>query len=106
MRMTNSQKVRTLFGAFACRSDIKRTLVRRYWSQHKIFNLDFAGIRAVFSTEDFYSNYWFFGPQNEIPVYEPAVTRLLISRLQSSRGFADLGANLGYFSVIAAILLK
>lgn len=106
MRMTGAQKIRALFGAFSARSDIKRLLIRRYWEQHKTFALNLAEVRAVFCTEDFYSNYWFWGPQNEDRIYEPAVTRLLINRIRGSRGFVDIGANLGYFTVIAAMLLK
>ena len=106
MRMTTAQKMRTMFGAFSARSDIKRLLIRRYWERQKTFVLDFAGVQAIFSTADFYSNYWFYGPQIEDMVYEPGTTQVLLSRLRSCRGFADIGANLGYFSVIAAVALK
>jgi FkbM family methyltransferase len=106
MQMTITQKMRAVLGALSSRSDIKRLLIRQYWNRQKTFVLDFAGVHAVFSTEDFYSNYWFYGPQTQINVYEPAVTRLLISRLSGARCFSDLGANLGYYSVIAALVLK
>jgi len=106
MRMTVGQKIRTVFGVFSARSDIKRLLVRRYWERHKFFILDFAEVHAVYSTGDFYSNYWFWGPQNEERVYEPAITQLLVDRLNGSRGFVDVGANLGYFTVIASVILK
>jgi FkbM family methyltransferase len=106
MRMTGVQKMKTALGVFSAGPDIRRLLIRRYWDQYKTFELHFAGVHAVFSTADFYSNYWFYGPQNETQVYEPATTRLLLSRLRGCRGFADLGANLGYFAVIAAVVLK
>jgi FkbM family methyltransferase len=104
--MTSGQKVKAIFGAFSARSAIKRLLVRHYWEQCKSFTLEVDDVRAIFSTEDFYSNYWFWGPQNEYRVYEPAVTRLLIDRVRGSRGFVDIGANLGYFTTIAAVLLR
>jgi len=106
MRMTSAQKIEAAFGAFSALSDIKRLLIRRYWDRRKIFILDFAGVHAQFSTADFYSNHWFYGPQNEKFVYEPAVTRLLIERLPGSRAFADVGANLGYFTVIGSVILN
>jgi len=105
MRMTNTQKLEATLGVFPALAEIKRLLIRRYWDRRKTFALDFAGVHAVFSTTDYYSNHWFYGPQNEKFVYEPTVTRLLVERLRGSRSFADLGANLGYFTVIAAVVL-
>jgi FkbM family methyltransferase len=104
--MTLLQKAATVLGAVAARSDIKRLLVRRYWERRDTFTVNFEGIQAVFSTKDFYSNYWFYGPQIADGVYEAAVTRLLIQRIRGARGFIDVGANLGYFTVVAAVALK
>jgi FkbM family methyltransferase len=106
MRMTRPQKVKTILGGFSARFDIKRLLVRRYWERHKTFMFDFEGIHAIFSTEDFYSNHWFYGPQSEGAIYEPGTTQVLLRCFQGCRGFADVGANLGYFSVIAGLVLK
>jgi hypothetical protein len=40
--MNLAQKMVTVFGAFAARSEIKRLLARRYWEAHKTFVVDFA----------------------------------------------------------------
>src|SRR5262245_56129330 len=101
MKLRFHQKVLVLSKSWAARAEIKRVLVRRYWKQREQFNLDFCGVRAKFSTKDFYSNYWFYGPQTSAAVYEPAITSLLASRVRRARAFADVGANLGYFTVVA-----
>ena len=103
MKLTIGQKVAALAGAWSSREDIKRLLIRRYWAKRAHFDLRFAGIEVRFSTEDFYSNFWFYGPQTVDAVYEPAVTALLIDRIRSARSFADVGANLGYFSMVAGV---
>jgi FkbM family methyltransferase len=101
MYMTSWEKFRAIVGGASRLSEIKTLLARRFWEQYPRFVLDFAGVQAVFSTEDFYSNYWFYGPQNEFRVYEPAVTRLLVKLARGCRCFADIGANLGYFTTVA-----
>jgi FkbM family methyltransferase len=104
--MTTAQKVKTILGAFSVRSDIKRLLIRKYWERRKTFTVNFSNVRAIFSTADFYSNHWFYGPQVDEGAYEPVTTRVLLSCLRNCTGFADVGANLGYFTVIAALVLK
>ena len=84
-------------------TEIKNLLVRKYWSRRKQLTVDISGTSATFSTADYYSNCWFFGSQNLEAVYEPAISRLLIENIGKARAFADLGANLGYFTVLAAI---
>ncbi len=103
MKLRFGQKLAALAGIWLARKKIKKLLIQNYWSRHAVFPLEFAGIKATFSTEDFYSNYWFYGPQMSGMVYEPAVTSLLVERLPNARAFADVGANLGYFTVVAGV---
>jgi FkbM family methyltransferase len=103
MRLTPQQKLAALAGGLNYRSDIRRMLVRRYWQRQDEWAMDFHGIRARFSTADFYSNYWFYGPKNLKEAHEPGVTRLLIERARRSSLFFDIGSNIGYFSVMARL---
>jgi hypothetical protein len=106
VQMTFSQKLQAVMRAPEAATEIKNLLIRKYWSRRKQLTVDISGISATFSTADYYSNYWFFGPQNLEPVYEPAISRLLIENIGKARAFADLGANLGYFTVLAAVAAR
>jgi FkbM family methyltransferase len=63
------------------------------------------GRELVFCTEDAYTKAWFFPDYDDGRLHEPQVTRLLITLLAESRLFVDVGANIGYFSCIAAKFL-
>lgn len=80
-------------------------LFERSNRQHTVFSTNVAGVDLAFSTEDPYSRLWFYGPIAGGGVYEPQVTKLLVERLNGSRCFADVGANLGYYSCLASRLL-
>lgn len=101
MRMNVGQKGIALASAGRYRRQLENLLVRRYWQQKKSWHLDFGGITADFATDDFYSNIWFYGSQNIGEAYEPAITQLVIEHARKSASFVDIGANLGYFSVVA-----
>jgi FkbM family methyltransferase len=102
MRLTFWQKLAALAAAPRMHRQIRDILVRRYWQKKTDWKLDFHGVTATFAADDFYSNYWFYGPQNIGQAYEPPITRLIIDFARKSRFFADIGANLGYFAVVAA----
>jgi FkbM family methyltransferase len=55
---------------------------------------------VCYTTEDYYSNYFFY-PRYAQRAHEPLFTRLLVPALRVSRCFADVGANLGYFTTLA-----
>lgn len=103
MRLSLRQKFSVLAGAFRSRRQLKRILVHNYFAQFKRFRLNYRGPEITFRTDDYYSTAWFFG-QTQVDdfVYEPAITRIVVDRLARARGFADVGCNLGYFTVIAA----
>lgn len=58
-------------------------------------------VTILFSADDFYSRIWFFTRCNN-RIHEEKVTKLLIEKLNSSRCFVDVGANLGYYTILAA----
>jgi FkbM family methyltransferase len=59
------------------------------------------GREIVFSTEDGYSGRWFF-PRYDGWIHEPKTTELLARLSQEAENIIDVGANLGWFSCIAA----
>jgi FkbM family methyltransferase len=103
MRLSPSQKFLALLGAFKARKQLKQTLIRNYWATKKTFPLNLPGFDITFCTDDYYSVAWFYQQsQVENYIYEPAITHIMVERLRSARCFADVGANLGYFTTIAA----
>jgi FkbM family methyltransferase len=106
MKLSLTQKFQIIADIPSDRGTIKRLLVRKFWRNKPTFDLDFAGIKARYSTEDFYSNYWFYGPQNVEKAYEPAITTLIVEHVKRAKAFADIGANLGYFTVVAGVANK
>lgn len=62
--------------------------------------------RAFFLTQDRFSHDWFYGRGHPNKLHEPAVTLDLFQSLTSESVFVDVGASLGYFSIIAALRAK
>lgn len=103
MRLKMGQKVSALMGAFDARDQLKQILIRNYWAKKKTFPLNLPGVDVTFCTDDFLSTACFYQQsQVENYIYEPMITKLLVGRLKGCRCFADVGANLGYFTTIAA----
>jgi FkbM family methyltransferase len=103
MKLKFRQRIAALLGAFEARQQLKQTLLRNYWAKKKTFPLNLPGVDITFATDDFYSTAFFYQQsQVENYIYEPAITKLLVGRLKHCRCFADVGANLGYFTTIAA----
>ena len=100
MKLTRAEKLRVLAGGWGQRGDIKSMLVRRFWQKRKTWDQDYCGVAAQFHTDDFYSNYWFYGPKNLTVAHEPVITKLLIHLAGQSRYLWDFGSNLGYFAVV------
>lgn len=74
---------------------------RRYYSQRDRYEVQIHGREIVFSTEDGYSGRWFF-PRYDGWIHEPKTTELLARLSQEAENIIDVGANLGWFSCIAA----
>lgn len=101
MRLTTQQKLKALASGITHRSEIKQLLLRRFWQKHTRWDQDYLGLNVSFDTSDYYSNTWFYGPKNLSVAHEPGTTRLIAHLAKSANAFVDIGANLGYFSVIA-----
>ncbi len=66
------------------------------WRNHRFVAQTIAGSFGG-NTKDILQQYlYYFG------IWEPAVTRFVRRRLKSGDGFVDVGANVGYFSLLAA----
>jgi FkbM family methyltransferase len=61
-----------------------------------------AEITAVFMTDDVYSKQWFYPRYSNEKLHEPVALKYLLKFLNSESVFLDVGAHLGYFSIIAA----
>ena len=102
MRLTLGQKISLLAGAGSYRGEIKNLLIRRFWQKRKLWEQDYAGLQVRFDTSDYYSDTWFYGSKDLTIAHEPGTTRLIAHLARQSTAFLDIGANLGYFSVVAA----
>lgn len=102
MRLKPIHKIQTALSAFGHRGELKDILIRRYWQRRKHLEIRVGEVTATFDTSDFLSNTILWG--SEFPEdYEPAVSRLLVTLIKNSRVYADIGGNVGVFSVLPAI---
>lgn len=74
-----------------------------YYRQRDVYEVQIYGKKIVFSTEDRYSGRWFF-PRYSDTIHEPKATKLLARVARGAEGIIDVGANLGWFSCVAARL--
>lgn len=74
--------------------------VQRYGAITR-FTLVLDDLEVTFSTEDDRSKYWFFPKYDGGKIYEEPVTRLIVQHLRSAKCFADIGANIGYYTCLA-----
>ncbi len=104
MRLTLPQKFMALLGGIKAGRQIKNMLIYNYYKNNKkTFRFNYPGVDVSFCTDDYYSTVWFYlQSQVENYIYEPTITQLLVNSLGKRRCFADVGANLGYFTTIAA----
>jgi FkbM family methyltransferase len=103
MRLTLPQKAQAAFSVFHYKDEIRDHLYRRYWQNRKVMSVIVEGVTVNFDTSDFLSNTLFY--QNDTPgAYEPAVSQLLGRLIKKSKIYADIGANIGYFTVLPAVI--
>ena len=103
MRLDAMQKMQAAFSAVRHRNELKQLLIRRFWESHKTLKVEVHGTTFVFDSSDFLSNVFFW--QNEFSEgYEPSVCELLASLIRKSKVYADVGGNVGFFSVLAATI--
>jgi FkbM family methyltransferase len=61
------------------------------------------GLRAFFLTDEPYSNSWFYPRYAGGKLHEPAATAEFVRSLRPGSVFVDVGAHLGFFSVLAGL---
>ena len=76
---------------------------QRYYRHHDLYEVKIYGEKVVFSTEDRYSGRWFF-PRYTNTIHEPKATELLARVARDAENIIDVGANLGWFTCVAATL--
>lgn len=65
-----------------------------------------AGQTAVFLTDDTYSRHWFYPRYKNEKLHEPVASNFLMKTLTAESVFVDVGAHLGYFSILAGLKAK
>ncbi len=81
-------------------------LTREYqdrYGERTSYQLEIGNKEILFSTRDQFSKKWFF-PRCDNRIHEPVVTRHFAKLARSSDGIMDIGANLGWFTCIGAVL--
>src|SRR6266568_6607103 len=102
-RLTAIEKMKVALSSLRYRDEIKQLLIRRYWQCKKTATIEVSGEILHFDTSDFLSNIFFW--QNEFnKVYEPAISATLAALIKQSKIYADIGGNIGYFSILPAIV--
>ncbi len=76
-----------------------------YQSMVKQYTLAIEGHQLKFATDTLSSNSWFYPRYAGNRLHEPAVTRVLLAHFKDASCFLDIGANLGYFTVLATAFL-
>ncbi len=66
------------------------------------FSTTINGVSVLFSTEDEFSNSWFYPRYAGNRIHERKVTLLLLQLLQSAKCFVDVGANLGWYTCLVS----
>lgn len=74
-----------------------------FYNRH-VCNFVIGDVTFSFDTKDFYSKCWFFPRCDENHYHEPAVTSLVVMIMPHVPSFIDVGAHLGYFTILAGAL--
>lgn len=63
---------------------------------------DVGGQRSFFPTDDAYYRSWFYPRYAGGALHEPVASKFLVDSLTAESVFVDVGAHIGYFTVLAA----
>lgn len=72
----------------------------RYGSNEE-YVMKFKSLTVRYLTTDKHSKHWFFPRYDKGKIHEPIVTKMLVSSLNASDVFVDVGTYVGYFTCIA-----
>ncbi len=84
----------------------KRTLKNFDYSTRSEFIVQFLDNIAKFDLTDGYSRKWFLPRYDFGKIHEPLMVKFMCRILESEDIFIDLGAHIGYFSILGAMLCK
>ncbi|HJM69702.1 MAG TPA: FkbM family methyltransferase [Candidatus Marinimicrobia bacterium] len=92
------------FGLYLPLEKLKRKLSpsKRNYSKLKTFNVIINNRSISFTTADDYSNGWFYPRYTDGKVHEKPVTESILIDLKNHSCFVDVGANLGWYTCVAA----
>ncbi|MFB6226506.1 MAG: FkbM family methyltransferase [Candidatus Paceibacteria bacterium] len=68
---------------------------------HKKLDIKINDFKIRFSTKDIIAKKWFFPRYLNGEPHEPPVTQQLIKEFESDSIFFDIGANIGFFTILA-----
>jgi FkbM family methyltransferase len=72
----------------------------------KLLDVQFGSAKAKFDMSSEVARTWFFPRCQAGRHHEPPISEFLIQHLQRSDVFLDIGANVGYFSILASFFCK
>lgn len=78
------------------------TIFFLFFSHRNKYHFSKGNITVTFSTTNSYARKWFYPRYGFGRIHEPCVTLMVIDELTPNDIFFDVGAHLGYFSIIAA----
>jgi FkbM family methyltransferase len=94
---------------FRQRSHLKRRFraISHEWKyrRFKAVEVEIDGVRVTFNTSDVYSKNWWFPRYLDGRIHEPAVTHLVVRLARHAQWFADVGANIGWYTCLVASIL-
>lgn len=93
-----------------------KTLPFSKWISRLIYGLRYENVKKIdlvieghnltFNTDDEYSKKWFIPRYLGGKIHEPCLSKLIVESLTQDSCFIDVGANLGYFTCLAAKLCQ
>jgi FkbM family methyltransferase len=85
--------------------EIRGNLEKRWYRSIKKYTATLNGVTVQFSTEDEYSNDWFFPRYAGGRIHEKTVTGMIVEALRGKHCFVDVGTNLGWFTCLASKII-
>lgn len=107
LRIFRVDELLTLF--YSKSPTIVRTLTfsasEKKYGGMKECTFEVKGTKIKFSTEDPYSRLWLYMRFGKGRIHEESVTDLIVSNLKSCKCFVDVGAHLGYYTLLVSKLM-
>lgn len=79
----------------------RKSKIKQKYFFIKHFKCEINKLSLIFSTEDHYSNQWFFPRYYGGRIHERQVSELLLNTLKEDCCFVDIGTNLGWYTCLA-----